>query len=243
MQSSWAIIRLAAQLKTRFEAGWHALPAEHLMRWGLFVLIGLVAVIALLFGGIALLGVTAGRGEHFAWEETVLRLLGSGPVTFSTAVWLQTLGTDFMLLAVVLTTAGLAVWNGRPLLAISIVLSLVVMDAIVRIGWFSLERQRPDIIAQGIAAPGFHSFPSGHTAKTVVLYGLLAAQWVKASHSVVERLLVLLLVLAIAVVVPFGRLRMGVHWPTDIMGGYLLAFVWLTFMLVALRYEHYARER
>jgi undecaprenyl-diphosphatase len=66
---------------------------------------------------------------------------------------------------------------------------------------------------------------------------LLAAQWWSASRSVVEKVLVIALAVVIAVLVPYGRVRMGAHWPTDILGGYLLAAVWLTFVLLALRSE------
>jgi len=160
---------------------------------------------------------------------------------FSSAVWLQTLGTDFTLGFIVLVTAAVAVWKDRPLLAMSIPLAMILMDAVVRIGWFAFARHRPDIIAQGLAAPGFHSFPSGHTSKTVAVYGLLAAQWIAASRSPIERILVVVLTLLITLVVPYGRLRMGVHWPTDIMGGYLLGGIWLAFLLAANRHERFAR--
>jgi undecaprenyl-diphosphatase len=242
-ESRWASARLATTLKHRFEAEWTALPAAALRKWALFALFGVIAVVAMLYIGIALLMVTSEPGDQFAWEVAMLQLFEAGPVGFSTAVWLQTLGTDFMLLSVVLTTVGLAIWNRRPLLAVSIVLTILFMDAIVRVGWFSLARDRPDVIAQGLAAPGFHSFPSGHTAKTLALYGLLAAQWLRASHSLLERLLVILLLIGIALVVPFGRMRMGVHWPTDIIGGYSLAAVWLVFILLALKHEPHPAPR
>jgi undecaprenyl-diphosphatase len=233
----WAIVALAKTLQSRFEAAWSFLPAPSVRGWATFTLIGVAAVLVALYAGIALLTFTVGAEQFYPWEAAALRLFEAGPIGFSTAVWLQTLGTDFMLLSVVLTTTGLAIWNGRPLLAVSIVLTVVFMDAVVRVGWFSLARQRPDVIAQGLASPGFHSFPSGHTAKTLALYGLLAAQWFRASHSIVERMLVVLLLIGIALVVPFGRMRMGVHWPTDILGGYSIAAVWLIFILLALRHE------
>jgi undecaprenyl-diphosphatase len=233
----WAIVSLAKTLQSRFEAGWSFLPDASVRGWATFALMGVAGVLVALYAGIALLTFTFGTDHFYPWEVAALRVFEAGPIGFSTAVWLQTIGTDFMLLSVVLTTTGLAIWNGRPLLAVSIVLTVVFMDAVVRVGWFSLARQRPDVIAQGLASPGFHSFPSGHTAKTLALYGLLAAQWIRASHSVVERILVGMLLIGIALVVPFGRMRMGVHWPTDILGGYSIAAVWLVFILLALKHE------
>jgi hypothetical protein len=134
-QSRWAIVRLATTLKHRFEAEWKAIPESALRKWALFALLGVVAVVAVLYIGVALLTVTSEPGDQFAWEVAMLQLFEAGPVGFSTAVWLQTLGTDFMLLSVVLTTVGLSIWNRRPLLAVSIILTILFMDAIVRVGW------------------------------------------------------------------------------------------------------------
>ena len=232
-----AIAALVGRLTSKFEADVRQIPAERLRGWARYAAAGVIAVMITLYAAIAVLSAIGGRGKHFQWEEDALRMFEAGPVTFSTAVWLQTLGTDFTLIIVVLTTTGLAIWNQRPLLAVSIVMSLVFMDAVVRIGWFSLERARPDIIAQGVASPGFHSFPSGHTAKTLAIYGLLAAHWFRVSRNTIERISIVVLALLIAAVVPFGRMRMGVHWPTDILGGYLLAGVWLIFIQLALKHE------
>jgi len=233
----WALLAFAKQLGTRFDAHWRGTPRRERQAWAKLTLIGVVATVAALYAAIALHRVTTLGLNHLPWEETILRALESGPIGFGTAVWLQTFGSDFMLAFVVLTTAGLAAWNGRPLLAVTIVMSMFVMDAIVRIGWFSLARDRPDIIAHGVASPGFHSFPSGHTAKTVAVYGLLAAQWFRASRSPVERVVAISLALIIVVVVPYGRARMGVHWPTDILAGWLIGSVWLVFAIAAVRHE------
>lgn len=234
MTAGWALGRVVREARTRWERDWHALEWHAIQEWARFVLIGLIAVVSALFVAIAWIGdIPPGTGV-LSWEPALLQRIADAPISFSTAVWLQTLGTDFTLLIVVLVTAGIATWSGRPLLAVTIVFAVVFMDAIVRIGWFALERPRPTVVAEGLASPGFHSFPSGHTGKTLTLYGLLAAQWLQASRNVLEKIMVVALAVVVAVVVPLGRLRMGVHWPTDILGGYALAAIWLAFILLAL---------
>ena len=145
------------------------------------------------------------------------------------------------MVTVVLSDARGKTWRERPLLGLTILLSMVVMDAAVRIGWLSWERLRPDIIAQGIARPSEHSFPSGHTAKSAAVYGLLIAEWFRASRNIIERTLAVIVLLIIAIGTPFGRVRMGVHWPTDVLGGWLIAGVWLSFLLLALSRAEKAR--
>jgi len=65
------------------------------------------------------------------------------------------------------------------------------------------------------------SFPSGHTQQTVVLWGFLATS--------VRRKWLYCLAAALMVVVPLSRLYLGVHFPHDLLGGYVLGFglIWL----------------
>lgn len=240
----WALVRLAQEIAKHFDRGWRATPRAAAVIWARTVLYGLGATFLTLFGLIAYGKYRLGHSGEFPWEVKVLSWLEqNSPVGFSSAVWFQTWGTDVMLLVVVLTAASIAMWRERPLLGLNIFLSIVVMDAAVRIGWMSWERLRPDIIAEGIARPKLNSFPSGHTAKTLAVYGLLIAQWFRASNSVVEKGIAVLLALTISLIVPFGRVRMGVHWPTDVMGGWLIAAVWLFFLLWALHRAEQAGSR
>ena len=87
------------------------------------------------------------------------------------------------------------------------------------------QRTRPELIDSGYQAP-FYSFPSGHATVAVGFYGMLtvilayrlrgAARWAVAFCG----LLVVLLI-------GCSRLYLGVHYPTDILAGYLSALLWL----------------
>jgi membrane-associated phospholipid phosphatase len=102
-------------------------------------------------------------------------------------------------------------------------------------GWSLWNRARPDLIAGGIAAPGFHSFPSGHAVLVVVVYGLVAYLWVRASRSWLERLLAIGIFIVWASLVGTARLALGSHWPSDVLGGFVIGLVWLTMVIMALR--------
>jgi membrane-associated phospholipid phosphatase len=93
------------------------------------------------------------------------------------------------------------------------------------------------VLYGGIASPGFHSFPSGHTSKTMATYGFLALIWFTASRSALERMVIVLTLLFISTVVPLGRMSMGVHWPSDVVAGMLLGITWVAVLGVARRYE------
>ena len=87
------------------------------------------------------------------------------------------------------------------------------------------QRTRPELFDAGYQA-SFYSFPSGHATVAVGFYGMLtvilayrmrgAARWAVAACG----LLVVLLI-------GFSRLYLGVHYPTDVLAGYLSALLWL----------------
>ena len=86
-------------------------------------------------------------------------------------------------------------------------------------------RARPELFDSGYDA-SFYSFPSGHATVAVGFYGMLTvilayrlrvrARWAVAASGVLVVLLI-----------GFSRLYLGVHYPTDILAGYLAALLWL----------------
>ena len=56
--------------------------------------------------------------------------------------------------------------------------------------------------------------PSGHTQNTVVIWGYLAAQFRRPWLWIVAA--------ALMVFVPLSRIYLGLHFPTDLLGGYIL---------------------
>lgn len=93
-------------------------------------------------------------------------------------------------------------------------------------GWIERPRPAPDLVAVTDRAGGF-SFPSGHTVSTAVLFGLLLF----LLPALVPRrpLCRLLQAACLVAVVSAGpaRVYVGVHWPSDVLGGYLLAALFL----------------
>ncbi|PRX43700.1 undecaprenyl-diphosphatase [Prauserella shujinwangii] len=96
-----------------------------------------------------------------------------------------------------------------------------------------VDRIRPVVDVPVGTAPG-PSFPSGHALGSLVGYGVLFLVFAPAVSRRVRRILaavVALLVLAIG----FTRMALGVHYLTDVLGGWLLGALWLTATTVAFR--------
>jgi undecaprenyl-diphosphatase len=91
-----------------------------------------------------------------------------------------------------------------------------------------IARPRPPQALRLVAAGGY-AFPSGHTTSATIGYGLLAVlvigmlpvgrRWLRAFPTVIA--------VCAAVAVGFSRVYLGVHWPSDVAGGWVLGVAWL----------------
>jgi membrane-associated phospholipid phosphatase len=90
-----------------------------------------------------------------------------------------------------------------------------------------VDRARPSVQHLD-GAPPTSSFPSGHTAASVALYGSLAVLAWSASRRGWVRGLFTVLAVAVPIAVAGSRLYRGMHFPTDVMAGALLGILWLT---------------
>lgn len=93
------------------------------------------------------------------------------------------------------------------------------------------HRARPEI--QIVAEHGY-SFPSGHSFTAALVYGLLAVlawRWAPRARGAL-----VLLCVALAVLVGVSRIVLGVHYATDVIGGFVLAAGWLAASLAVVRF-------
>ena len=95
-------------------------------------------------------------------------------------------------------------------------------------------KTRPDLWESAIKEVSF-SYPSGHALGSTVLYGFLA--YLFATRFPKFSWLIYLLAVLLIGAIGLSRLYLGVHWPTDIIGGYGIGFLWLTFCITILKLE------
>ncbi|MGG1554545.1 phosphatase PAP2 family protein [Paenibacillus ferrarius] len=88
------------------------------------------------------------------------------------------------------------------------------------------HRSRP-VIHRIIEETGF-SYPSGHSMAAFSLYGVLAfLLWRHIKTSLGRTLLIIISSLMI-LLIGVSRIYLGVHYPTDVLGGFLASGSWLT---------------
>lgn len=90
-----------------------------------------------------------------------------------------------------------------------------------------VRRIRPPQAAALIPVPQAFSFPSGHSITAMLLYGAIGFLVWRASRRTWLRILGVAVCVLLIVFVGFTRVYLGVHWPSDVLGAWLLGGAWL----------------
>lgn len=101
-------------------------------------------------------------------------------------------------------------------------------------------RPRP-VFENPLAVESFYSFPSGHSMTAIVTYGMLAyLLWLHIAHPIARILTVFAATLAI-VLIGISRMALGVHYFSDVIGGFAAGGLWLGVCIVTMNL--YKRRR
>jgi membrane-associated phospholipid phosphatase len=158
--------------------------------------------------------------------EDAVQRLDFGPLGFWNTVvsWFGGL-VGVIAGAVVVIAAFLRARAAAPFIAVSALYS----------GWYNgvmllVRRPRPTGTAHTVHGVGGFSYPSGHEGFFLwvgVLFLLLVARRLPRPLDVLSALVVGALVVMAGV----SRVYVGAHWPTDVVGGFLVTVAWICFAL------------
>lgn len=146
------------------------------------------------------------------WVAEVMRdLSGLGSTVVLTLFTLATVG--YLLLVRAKTTA---------LLVAASVISGTVLVSVFKAGF---GRLRPAAAYAELVASGL-SFPSGHASMSALVFLTLGTLIASTHRRLAERIYILLTASLLTLLVGVSRIALGVHWATDVFGGWSLGAAW-----------------
>jgi undecaprenyl-diphosphatase len=195
--------------------------------WSIVGLISAVAFGLLLWGVLAHAGLTlADQGvanfvarHRLGWLTPVMQLV----------TWL---GSSFFIIPFGIAV-GSWLWRRRRTRQPLIMMAAAFLGAagLYDIVKPAVGRARPPAALQ-VGGPDIgRAFPSGHATQSIAFYGMLAVvliAWCAPRH----RRLFAGGAALVTLVIGASRLYLGVHWMTDVLGGYALGLAWLSLVMV-----------
>lgn len=160
-------------------------------------------------------------------REWVHRYASPGMTRAMTAISL--LGYNVLIVELVIALAVFAKlkWRRAALWLTVAMAGSLVLDLTLK---YIYHRTRPT--AYFGMAPHSYSFPSGHAMCSFCFYGVLAGLLSARTKPLAWRLLIWLTAAALVISIGLSRIYLGVHYPSDVVAGYLAATVWVGTVIV-----------
>ncbi|HEV7193642.1 MAG TPA: phosphatase PAP2 family protein [Jatrophihabitantaceae bacterium] len=191
------------------------------------------ASIVLVTAALLLGAVFSGVGiafRHVTGELRWIRDVDQGPSATITAIskTLSALGSETVLIPVVIVVCALLL-RRAPRVAAFVAVSAAGGIGLSSVVKFVVDRPRPPLVHLVHVASS--SFPSGHATQTAAILPALA---IAAVAFGARRGAALAVAIAGSLMVGVSRVLLGVHYPTDVLAGWLLGGAWFVVAYVAL---------
>ncbi len=197
------------------------------------------AVAALCWAGFALIVWLTTTGRSAALDSAGLLFWRHSDLTPRGPGFLLEAARDVTALGGVLLRNLIALGAVAALLFLRLRREAILLGSIVMLGWllgWSLKmligRARPEIVPHLMHAGGA-SFPSGHSFNSAVVYIGIALAFAAMSQRASVRLTLITAAIVLSLAVAWSRVWLGVHFPTDVVAGWLGGAGW-AFLAAAL---------
>ncbi|TDT77970.1 undecaprenyl-diphosphatase [Litoreibacter halocynthiae] len=167
--------------------------------------------------------------------DTLVMLAFRNPADFSDPlgpVWVEELARDITALGGVgiltflaLSSAGFLWLQGQQRLTGLLLVAVTTGISLSQMLKSGFDRPRPELVSHE-SAVYTASFPSGHSLMAAIVYLTLAVLLARTLDSRTAKAYVITLATFVVIAVGVSRVYLGVHWPTDVLAGWIVGAAW-----------------
>jgi membrane-associated phospholipid phosphatase len=195
----------------------------------------LVASLATAAGALLLFGWLAEeviKGDTNQFDATVRGAVHDHATPLLTSIMkgFSFLGSATWVLIFILLVVCASFYFKRPRIAGLLAITMIGASTLDYVLKISFHRPRP--VAFFGAAPSSYSFPSGHALGSLCFYGILASVLSDRMRPGKQKYLVWTAAAFLIAMIGLSRVYLGVHYPSDVIAGYLAGAVWVTAITV-----------
>ena len=205
-------------------------------RRGTFYIVLLAGLLlaALLMAGFAEIHEDLSQPHNMAIDEAILQGIHAhdSPALTALAKTLSFIGSPMTLIPVILIASSLLWLRRYRRDSVLVLLSMGGAGGLDTAMKLHYRRIRPDLPWAFVHEHSF-SFPSGHSVMAVVLYGMLTYLLLQYECKAWERTVLVLGSVVLIVGIGLSRIYLGVHYPSDVLAGYIVGMVWLIAVMAA----------
>ena len=174
------------------------------------------------------------EGDTQAFDTRILQALRKpddpsrpiGPVWMESSLLdLTAIGGPTVLALVVLAVVGFLLLQTRYRTALFVVLTAISGELINTAMKHAFNRPRPTVVPH-LRTVYTTSFPSGHAMESAIVYLTLGAILMRVAERRVTKIYCLGIAMPLTALAGGSRVFLGVHYPTDVIGGWIIGFVW-----------------
>jgi undecaprenyl-diphosphatase len=96
------------------------------------------------------------------------------------------------------------------------------------------QRPRPDL--EHLVDVKSYSFPSGHAMVGMIVYFMIAYLLIEGVKSKAGKIIIATITAILLLLIGASRIILHVHYPSDVLGGYVLGYLWVVIWLLVYNY-------
>ncbi|MCM3114356.1 phosphatase PAP2 family protein [Neobacillus sp. MER 74] len=134
----------------------------------------------------------------------------------------------------ILALAWLLIKKRNYVGAAALALSTAIGNEVSKLFKDFFERPRPDL--EHLVSVKSYSYPSGHAMVGMIVYFMIAYLLMEEARSKAGKVIIAVITAILLLLIGASRIILQVHYPSDVLGGYALGYLWVVIWILLYNY-------